>query len=78
VLSCQDLLEELGNYLDDEVAAETRRRLEAHLSHCRACRVLVDSTRSSLKIVTDSSAFELPDSVSTKILARIRGAAGKS
>lgn len=74
MLSCQDLLTELGNYLDDEVSAAIRQQLEEHLSHCRVCTVLVDSTRKTLKIVTESSSFELPAGLSGRIMAKIRAA----
>ena len=69
---------EIGNYLDGEVAEEVRLQLENHLAHCRTCTVLVDSTRKTLKIVTDTGSFELPDVVfkpiAEKIMTRIREA----
>jgi len=50
--------------------------LELHLSQCRACRVLYDSSRKTLKIVIDSGSFDLPNSVSDPIIdsvmARLR------
>jgi Putative zinc-finger len=67
---------ELGNYLDGEVAEEIRVQLENHISHCRSCTVLVDSTRKTLKIVTETGSFDLPQSVfkpvQDKIMARVR------
>jgi hypothetical protein len=67
---------EIGNYLDSEVAEEVRIQLENHLSHCRTCSVLVDSTRKTLKIVTDTTSFELPEvafkPIGERIMSRIR------
>jgi hypothetical protein len=67
---------EIGNYLDGEVADEIRIQLENHLSHCQSCTVLVDSTRKTLKIVTDTGSFDLPQAafspISEKIMSRIR------
>lgn len=37
VYSCNEVMAELANYLDDQVAAEIRRELEIHLSQCRTC-----------------------------------------
>lgn len=62
---------ELANYLDDQVAAELRRELEVHLAHCRTCQALYDSVRKTLTIVTDSRSFEIPESVSARILDKI-------
>ena len=67
---------EIGNYLEGDVAAEVRLQLENHLSHCRTCTVLYDSTRKTLQIVTDSGSFDLPEEafklISEEVMARIR------
>lgn len=76
MISCQDFVTELGNLLDNELAADIRERLEAHLAHCSSCQVLYDSTRKTLRIVTDSGSFEYPEQIAepvvTKIMDRIR------
>ncbi len=76
MISCQDFITELGSLLDEDVAAEIREQLEAHLAHCKTCQVLYDSTRKTLRIVTDSGSFEYPEPISeplvTKIMDRIR------
>ena len=69
--SCDEVIDELSNYLDDEVTAEIRREMEAHLAHCRTCQVLYDSARKTLRIVTDSSSFELPEAVSARLMSKI-------
>ena len=72
MFSCQELLDELSNYLDDQVAVEVRRELEQHLSHCHTCQVLIDSTRKTVKIVAGCRSFELPAGLSARIMAHIR------
>ncbi len=74
MLSCQDLLTDLSDYLDDEVPVQVRRDLEAHLAHCPTCEVLIDSTRKTLKIVSENFSYELSEEVSGRILDRIRTA----
>lgn len=77
MISCQDFITELGNLLDDDVALEVRESLQAHLAHCQSCQVLYDSTRKTLRIVTESGSFEYPDPIAeplvTKIMDRIKG-----
>ena len=77
MISCQDFITELGNLLDDEVAVEVRESLQAHLAHCQSCQVLYDSTRKTLRIVTESGSFEYPEPIAeplvTKIMDRIKG-----
>jgi len=72
MLSCKDLLEELGDYLDDDVSAALRRELEEHLADCRPCKVVADSAMQTVKIVTECRSFELPPKFTARIMARIR------
>ena len=78
MISCSDFMAEIGNYLEGDLAAEVRQQLENHLAHCQICHVVVDSTRKTLKIVTDTGSFDLPDAVSRpiteRVMARIREA----
>ena len=76
LLSCDDVRAELSNLADNEVTAAARRELERHLAECRACEVLYDSTRKTIRIITDAGGFALPEQVSERLLARIRGALG--
>jgi predicted anti-sigma-YlaC factor YlaD len=76
VISCDEFMAAFGDYLEGELANEVRCQLETHLGHCRTCEVIYDSTRKTLRIVTDSGSFDLPRAavqrISGKIMARIR------
>ena len=76
MISCADFLAELSNYVEGDIADELRAQLEAHLSHCRSCTVLVDSTRKTIRILADSACFELPQEVckgiSDSVIRRIQ------
>jgi len=76
MISCRDFISELGNLLDAEVASEIREQLEIHLAHCNTCQVLYDSTRKTLRIVTESGSFEYPQPIAeplvSKVMNRIR------
>lgn len=79
MISCADFLAQLSDYVEGDVADELRAQLEMHLSHCRSCTILVDSTRKTIRILTDAECFELPDNVcsamSERIIGRIRNGA---
>ena len=77
MLSCEDLIEELGSYLDDELTPEQRRQLEEHLSDCRPCEVIADSARKTVRIVTGCKSFELPPKMSARIMSKIRSTCTK-
>jgi hypothetical protein len=67
VISCADFLAEISNYVEGDVAGELRAQLEFHLSHCRSCTVLVDSTRKTIRILTEADCFDLPPDVCSHI-----------
>ena len=71
MISCDEFFAEFGELLENRIAPEVRKELEEHLAHCRACHVLYDSTRKTVKIVTDSGSFDLPDAVSNRIVDRV-------
>lgn len=71
MISCKDFMAEIGNYLEGDVAAEVRLQLENHLAHCQICQVVYDSTRKTLKIVTESGSFDLPEAASKPIIAEV-------
>jgi hypothetical protein len=76
LINCADFMAEIGNYLEGDVAEEVRLQLEHHLSHCQTCTVLVDSSRKTLRIVTDTGSFDLPEAtfrpIAERIMSRIR------
>jgi hypothetical protein len=76
MISCANFMAEIGNYLDGDVAEDLRAQWEHHLSHCQTCTVLVDSTRKTLKIVTDTGTFDFPEAafrpIAERVMARIR------
>jgi len=70
--SCAELLADLGPYLEEEANAGVRRAIERHLAECRTCEALYDSTRKSVRIVTESGGFELPAGLSARVMERLR------
>jgi Putative zinc-finger len=71
MITCEEFFAEFADYLENQVSPEVRQELELHLSQCRACHVLCDSSHKTIKIVTESSSFELPQSVSNPIIERV-------
>ena len=60
MLSCAEFLAEFGDYLEEVASPEVRPRLEDHLHECKTCQVIVDSTRKTIRFVTDCDSFTLP------------------
>jgi predicted anti-sigma-YlaC factor YlaD len=47
-VNCQELLEQLGDYLDEEARQDLCREIEEHLERCHDCRLVVDQTRKTI------------------------------
>ena len=81
MFSCAEFLAEFGDYLDGIANPELRARLEEHLRECKTCRVIVDSTQKTIKIVTDHDTFTLStDDVGpmvSQVMARVRSKAAQ-
>jgi hypothetical protein len=71
MITCDEFFIEFADYLENQVSPEVRRELELHLSQCRACHVLYDSSRKTIKIVSESDSFELPQKVFDPIIDRV-------
>jgi hypothetical protein len=71
MITCDEFFAEFADYLENQVSPEVRQELELHLSQCRACYVLFDSSRKTIKIVSESNSFELPQKVFDPIIDRV-------
>lgn len=70
-INCKDVWREVSNYVDQEVDAELRARMEAHFKGCRHCTAILDGTRNVLRLVGDGRTFELPAGFQDRLRQRI-------
>ena len=71
MVSCHRVLQELSNYLDEDIDPDLRAAIEEHVCGCHRCSVLVDSTRKMLYIVGDERTFEIPGGYSERMHQRL-------
>jgi anti-sigma factor RsiW len=67
MVKCDRVLQELSNYIDEDVDPVLRGEIEEHLRGCHRCSVLVDSTRKMLYIVGDERVLEIPIGYSQRL-----------
>ncbi len=72
MLDCKEVLAELSNYLDEEVSPGLKAALEEHLNRCYRCSLVYDTTRKTLKIVTEAGPFEVPLEASARLYTRLQ------
>jgi len=73
LLTCNQFLDELSEYLDETTAGEARQKLEQHVSECPNCWVMVDTTKKTIAIYKGME----PEPLSEKLHSRLMTALGK-
>jgi anti-sigma factor RsiW len=69
--NCKKVVLELTTYLDEALDASLRLDLEQHLSRCKDCRLVVDTTRKTIQIFCNSVPVPLPDEVRERLHAAL-------
>jgi anti-sigma factor RsiW len=71
-LGCKGVVKLISGYLDGEIDAKTKRRIENHLKGCRRCKVVFDSTRRTIQLYCDGRLFPLPADVRERLHQALR------
>ena len=50
-LPCQELVELVTDYLEDQLPSSTRVRFDAHLAQCSGCRAYLEQMRQTIRTV---------------------------
>lgn len=67
MVTCEEVLKELSNFIDGDINPGLRADIEHHLRQCHRCSVLHDSTKKVLYIVGDERVFEVPSGYSERL-----------
>jgi anti-sigma factor RsiW len=60
-LPCIEVVELVSDYLDGELDADLRRRVEEHLALCPPCRVYVEQVRDTVRALGQLPPDSLPE-----------------
>jgi putative zinc finger protein len=71
-ISCLEVWRQVSNYLENEVSAELRARIEAHVKICAHCKAVVDGTRNVVKLIADGVEYDLPQGFSQRLYSKIQ------
>ncbi len=66
-MTCSEFLAELGEFLDEKVAANLRVDLEAHLKSCDHCVITLETTRKTIEIYRSHEIYELPETLRERL-----------
>lgn len=71
MLTCKEFLKELSDFLDENLDAELRARLEQHISECPNCWVIADTTKKTIRIYKGMEPYPVPSDVSSRLMVAL-------
>jgi predicted anti-sigma-YlaC factor YlaD len=70
-VECEDVLDQLAEYLDDEARVELCRAIEEHLTQCHDCRLEVDTVKKTIVLYQADRESETPPTISSRLAAAL-------
>jgi anti-sigma factor (TIGR02949 family) len=71
LLTCKEFLQELNQYLDEDIDAELRCKLESHVNACPNCFVIFDTTKRTIQVYKGMEAQTIPSEVHSRLMAAL-------
>ena len=60
IVDCTEVMEQIADYLDEDVRAKLRKEVEAHLHDCRDCSYYVDTVNKTVVLYQAARRIEIP------------------
>lgn len=73
-LSCQEVLDHLSEYLDEDAQAELVSQVDLHIGQCHHCRVEVDTLKHTIFIFRENERVFLPQPLTDRLQAALEQA----
>jgi anti-sigma factor RsiW len=71
LLTCKEFLQELNDYLDSTVDVGIRQRIEAHITECPNCFVILDTCQKTIKVYKGVQPQVLPEDVHARLMKAV-------
>src|SRR5262249_29817266 len=72
-IACEEVRQELANYMEEDVPAGLRQRIENHFLTCDGCYAIYDGLRKIVRLIGSNDVIELPSGFSRRLYQRIVG-----
>jgi predicted anti-sigma-YlaC factor YlaD len=70
-ISCEEVWRALGGYLESDIDADLRRRMQEHFKQCNHCRAVLDGANNLIQLVGDGRAFDVPTGFSSRLYRKL-------
>jgi hypothetical protein len=71
VVSCEQVWNEISNYVDGEVGPDLRAAMDKHFRACQKCSAILEGTRNVIGLYGEESMFEPPQGFSQRLHRRL-------
>jgi anti-sigma factor RsiW len=71
-ISCQEVVELVSDYVEQALPPDDAAVLEQHLNFCDGCVWYVDQVRTTINVVGELRAEDLPEETKAKLLVAFR------
>lgn len=71
-ISCREVIDEISNYIEDDLEQGLRERITEHLQGCSHCTAVLDGTRNVIRLVGDDRTFVLPAGFSQRLYKKLQ------
>jgi predicted anti-sigma-YlaC factor YlaD len=70
-VDCTEVMEQLAEYLDEDVHADLRRAVDEHLHTCKDCSYYVDTVRKTVVLYRADQRIEVPMKATARLHAAL-------
>ncbi len=68
---CRHVFQRISDYIENQLDAPARAKMEAHFQECSHCAAVLDGTKNVLRLTSDDRSFQLPAGFSARLEQRI-------
>ncbi|WP_420640981.1 anti-sigma factor family protein [Candidatus Leptofilum sp.] len=77
-MKCEELLQYLSDYIDQELEEELNSEAQEHLATCQNCRVVLDSTQQTIFLFREQGKRTIPAQSRVRLFNQLQDAFIKS
>jgi Putative zinc-finger len=74
VVTCEQVWQEISNYLEGDVNPELRAALEEHMKGCKRCTAVLDGTRNVISVYSDDRVLDIPFGYHQRLRRKLQAA----
>jgi hypothetical protein len=71
-IDCQQVWQEISNYIEGDLDPVLRAHINSHLLQCRPCNAVLEGAQNVIRLVGDDRAFQVPTGFSERLYKRVQ------